>query len=209
MSTVSALLESRLAPPDIPDQPSTPAPAAALERTPAASATPRQLLLAAGGCLALDAAAALGAGDPQVAARALPAGLAIFLGTVLLTAPALVVAHQFLGLKAKPEELLRALSWGFVRCGVVALGLAPFALFFAATSSLWAVALCGSLFIAGLAGLSRADRELREVERGIGDAELERRRVGVMTLVVVGWATLSFLVALRITWDVARFVVGL
>ncbi len=209
MSSVSALLERRLTPPDILGESSSSVQTEAPDRAPPASATPRQLLLAAGGCLALDGAAALGAGDPQVAARALPAGLAIFLGTVLLTAPALVVAHQFLGLKARPEDLLRALSWGFVRCGVVALGLAPFALFFAATSSLWAVALCGSLFIAGLAGLSRADRELREVERGIGDAELERRRVGVMTLVVMGWATLSFLVALRITWDVGQFVVGL
>lgn len=161
-----------------------------------------EILSAAGGLLVLGAAAGLGAGDAGTALRAVPSPLAIGAGALLLTGPALVVGHQFLRLRARPADLVVALSRGFVRAGRLSLGLAAPMLFFSATTALWAplfVALVGGI---GAVGFGWTARWLQQTERAAGGAR------PAMELLVAAWTALTVCVALRLAWDVAALVAG-
>ncbi len=164
----------------------------------------QEALGALGGFAVLGLCAGLGAGDLATTARAVPSGLLVGTGALLLSGPALVVAHQFLRLEAPPEALVGALGRAFVQVGRLALGFSPFVLFFAATSGLagWIYVLV--LAGIGLLGLSLAGRDLVAAERGAGAPSLGRD--ARMALLTWTWAGLAGLVALRIGWDVAHFV---
>lgn len=158
----------------------------------------RVLLSAAAGWILAGVATGLGAPAPEIAARSVPAGLVVGLGALLLTGPALVVGHQFLGLSARPADLAAGLAEGFVRSGRFAAGFAPFLAFFALTTSLWlpAAALVGAL--AAIVALGRATAGLRR-------AEAPSAR---MDGLVLAWGALASLVTLRLALDVARAVLG-
>lgn len=167
---------------------------------------PGELLLAVGGFALLGLCAGIGAGDAGSAARAVTSGPLVGAGALVLTGPALVVAHQFLRLEARPELLVGALARGFVRAGALAAGLAPTALFFAVTSPLGLVTLAASLAAIGLLGLRSTAQALHAVEMARGDRDLLRD--ARMRALVFFWSGLCALIALRIGWDVAFFVVG-
>jgi hypothetical protein len=162
----------------------------------------QEVLLALAGLGALGLAAGLGSGDTTTALRAAPSALMIGMGSLVLTGPALVVGHQFLGLEARPEALAGALARGFAVAGRLALGLAPVMLFFSATSWLWSPVFCALLLGIGGVGFASTARRLREAE--CGDARGVHRIDGL----VLAWTGLAVLIALRIAWDVANFVVA-
>lgn len=142
--------------------------------------------------------AGLGSGELAVIVRVLPVAAAPLLGALLLTAPALIAMHQFLGLHARPEHMVVALSRALVVGGHVAGGLSPVALFFAATTGLWpqVIALGGSLV--GLATAATAARALHEAERTSGHLPSAR-----FSLLVAGWLGLGTLITLRLAADLA------
>lgn len=146
--------------------------------------------------------AAMGSADGSVVVAAAGAVVAPILGALMLTAPALVAIHQFLGLNAPPQRLVIALARAFVASGRIALGLVPLALFFSATSGLWPLVLGGAIAISGVAMAAVALVELRAIET----AEL------VMpprfALLLVGWCGLGVLIAIRIAFEVATAVEG-
>ena len=146
------------------------------------------------------AAAALGSADATVVARALPALAAPALGALVLTAPALLAVHQFLGLAAAPERLVAALAHAVVAAGRVALGLVPVVLFFAATSTLWPLALGAAVAVPGIAMACVALVGLRDAENA---ALVMPPR---FALLLVGWAGLALLIALRIAISMAELV---
>jgi hypothetical protein len=161
----------------------------------------REIVGALGGMVLFGLCAGLGAGDVEVTARVLPAHVGPLLGALLLTAPALLVVHQFLGLQARPGDLVAALAHGVVGAGRVAAGLAPVALFFAATTSLWVVAIALGGLLIGLAAAATAAHALCEAEWARGSAAAPRFRalLGV-------WLVLGGLICLRLAVDVARFI---
>ncbi len=148
------------------------------------------------------ASAALGAAEPAVVVRALPALAAPAIGAVVLTAPALLALHQFLGLDAAPERLVLALSRAVVAGGRIALGLVPVMLFFAATSTLWPVALAAAVAIPGLAMACVALLGLRDAET---EALIMPPR---FALLLVAWAGLSLAIAVRIAVSMADLVLA-
>lgn len=148
------------------------------------------------------AAAALGSADATVVARALPALAAPALGALVLTAPALLAVHQFLGLAAAPERLVAALAHAVVAAGRIALGLVPVVLFFAATSTLWPIALAAAVAVPGIAMACVAIMGLRDAETA---ALLMPPR---FALLLIGWASLALLVALRIAVSMADLVIA-
>src|SRR5688572_24939495 len=95
--------------------PEAPSPAAPSGVAP----TPGELLSAVLGFALLGLAAGLGSGDTGESVRAIPSGLLAGGGALVLTGPALVVAHQFLGLGGRPEALVAALGRGFTTAGTV------------------------------------------------------------------------------------------
>ena len=151
---------------------------------------------------ALGLMAALGSADLGGAARVLPTALVVDLGALVLTGPALLVGHQYLGLEAPVPKLAAVLAQVFCRAGTIALGLAPALLFFAATSGL-APGL-HLLFLAGIATFALADvwTGLRDVERSVTVADetdrARRLRDARMQLLVLGWVVLTSLVGLRL-----------
>lgn len=170
---------------------------------PAAPVSIPRLLGAIGSFALLGLVAGLGSGDAPTAARALPAAWMVGGGALLLTGPALVVAHQFLRLEARPDRLVLVLADTFTRAGHVALGLVPAMLLFSATSSLWAVVFALFLAAIGVFGLAHAVRALMAVEEA-GDL----RRHATMGALTLGWSALVVLIAARLAWDVAGFVLG-
>lgn len=129
-------------------------------------------------------------GDDPVAAA--PAAAVTAGGMLLLTVPALLVAHQYLRLSAAPASLLGELARTFVRCGELALGALPVVLLFAATSALGGPV--ATLVLAGLAGMgfTLATRRLVRAEaRADGSAWR-------MSVLAVGWCALAAMVGLRI-----------
>lgn len=166
----------------------------------------REVALAAVGFAALGACAAIGAPAAAEGLRTVPSGLMVPVGALVLTGPALVVAHQFLRLEARPEALAGALAGGFCRAGGLALGLAPTMLFFGATTTLWAVVLSAILAMTGLFGFVWTARRLDDVERTAGPVDWTR--VARMQMLIAGWTGLCALVALRLAWNVAGFVAG-
>ncbi len=158
----------------------------------------RALATAVGGFLVAGLAAGLGASATEVAVRAVPAGLAVGLGALVLTGPALVVGHQYLGLAARPVDLAASLADGFVRAGRCALGFSPVVLFFSLSTSLWMVAAAVVALASGAVGLGWGGAALR-------GAESPSMR---MDALVIAWSTLASLVALRLAVHVAFVVLG-
>lgn len=195
----------------------SPSPAATIHADAASVITMPGVIEVIGACgslALLGICAGLGAGEVALAARAVPAGLLVAAGSVVLTGPALVVAHQYQGLQADPQQLVSALSRGFVTCGEIALGLSPILLFFSATSGLWAALY--SLFVAGAGAfggavtarqLLRAEAAARPAGAELTDHADLTARAGMGGL-VLAWSTLAALIALRIGWGMAAFVAG-
>lgn len=142
---------------------------------------------AIGGFSALGLATAV-SGPVEVAAAS-PAGLVTAVGVLLLTAPALVVGHQYLGMKAAPAALLGALVDAFARAGAIALGAAPAVLWLGVMSDLAPLAGRLALVGAGSFGLLRA-------MGGLVDAE--RRAGGSALALATAWGGLAAIVALRL-----------
>jgi hypothetical protein len=118
--------------------------------------------------------------------------VASLLGAVLLTTPALLAIHQFLGLAAKPESTVAALAYALVVGGRVAAGLAPACLFFAATTQLWPFLLAIGLAVPGLTTAVVAVASLRRAE-GTPSSRF--------AVLLAGWTVLTTLIALRIAFD--------
>ena len=85
--------------------------------------------LVLGACFALGRSLRTG-GDVPLAAVFGTLGAQV--GGLCFAIPSLLVLHPFLGMRARPEALLRALAWAAVRHGRLALALAPIALLFCA-----------------------------------------------------------------------------
>jgi len=120
-----------------------------------------------------------------------------------LTAPALIAVHQFLRLGAAPEQLAAALGRALIHAGRVAGGLAVVVLFFAATTRLATPMLAVALAGVGVFTSATACVELTAVER-----RAARVVAPAFTLLLIGWLSLSWLVALRVGADVAMWVLG-
>ncbi|MCB9677438.1 MAG: hypothetical protein H6737_20185 [Alphaproteobacteria bacterium] len=151
----------------------------------------------------LGLCAALGSADIAGASRILPAALVVDLGALVLTGPALLVGHQYLGLDAPVPSLAGVLAHAFCRAGAVALGLCPALLFFAATSGLAPGLLVLSLAGIAFMGLSDAFTGLRAAEVAAGDPKSRVVRDAKMQLLVVGWMVLTALVGLRLGFHLA------
>lgn len=162
----------------------------------------RQIVGAAATMGLVAVTAALGSASIDVVVAASSAVVAPILGALVLTAPALVAIHQFLGLDAAPQRLVIALARAFVTSGRVALGLVPVALFFAATSTLWPLVLAGAIATSGIAMAAVALVELRHMET---TALVMPPR---LALLLVGWCGLGVLIAIRIAFEVAVSVGG-
>jgi len=177
----------------------------------------RDAALGLGGFVLLGAAAGLGSGDPLVAVRAVPSVLAVVVGANLLTGPALLVAHQLARLQAPPEEIVGILVRGVARRGYLAAGLSPAVLFFSITTQHWIAVLVGAGLALAVVGLAAAESRLRQAENApwidgsATDADVyasPRVRADLMGLLVGGWVLLTFLVGVRLAFDVARLVLG-
>ena len=102
-------------------------------------------------------------------------------GAVVMTTPTLLVAHQYLGLSAKPGAVLGAVIASLSKTGGLALWLAPVLLFFAASGTVWATIYWIAVLWLGVVGLCGAV---------MGLSELEERWTSGATL-ALGWAVLS------------------
>jgi len=150
----------------------------------------RSLAVATTGFAALGLVAGLGSDDP---ASTIPAALLVDVGALALTAPALLVLHQYLGLEASPADLASAMGTAYVRAGNLALGLTPFLLFFSATSGLAAGLFALLLAVVGGSALIVA-------AKGMVAAHDDRTRLGVLKLrgLLLTWCGLTVLIGLRI-----------
>lgn len=181
--------------------------AAGVAADPPAEAPPfPRLLTALGGLFALGIVTGLGTGTVSGVTGFAPAGLVVGAGSIALATPPLVVAHQLLQLRARPDEIAAVLARGLARLGQLAGGLVPLVLLFAATSGLAPILAPLALYGAGALALSSTSRELIALESGSGVEDLAR--AGRMGLLVVGWAGLVVLIALRLSVDVGRFALG-
>ena len=155
-----------------------------------------KVLGALGGFGVLGLCAALGTDAPADAARAISTSLLVDAGALVLTAPALLVLHQYLGLNARPADLVAALARAFVGAGGIALGLAPAMLLFSATSGLALGVFVLLLLLVGGAGLRVAWRDLVAAEAdGLTVDGVKMRGL------VLAWAVLATAIAARIGWD--------
>ena len=164
--------------------------------------TARDLSAALLGLVALGAAAALGSEPGASALRLAPSVLMVDLAAMILTAPALIAAHQFLRLAASPEELAAGLGRALIDGGRIAGALALVVLFFAATTDLAIVALLAALLAVGVFTSVTACVELSAAERRAGDV------AGFFPLLLIGWLVLSWMIALRVGVDVSGWVLG-
>lgn len=162
--------------------------------------TPLEMGRAALGFAALGLCASLGSDSLASASQTAPSGLIVQAGAMLLTGPALLVGHQFLGLEASVPSLVDAMARAFVRTGTVALGLVPAVLFFSATSGLAPVLFGLAMFGMGLNGLFDAIRGMGQAEREAGAESGRTLRDAKMQLLAVGWAVLTGLIGLRIAF---------
>ena len=154
-----------------------------------------RVVLALGAMLLFALCAGLGTGEPAVAVRVLPIIVAPLFGAMLLTAPALFAMHQFLGLHARPETMVIALSRALVVGGHVAAGLSPTALFFAATTGLWPYVVAFGGALVGIAAATTAARALHQAECAGGQPSSR------FSLLVSAWLVLGTLVSLRLAAD--------
>lgn len=157
------------------------------------------------GLIGLGAAAGLGAFDLGVGLRLIPSVLLVELGSLALTTPALLALHQFLGLDASVEDLASALARALIRGGQVAAGLAITVLGFAVTTDLAIPALVGALLavgvfttVVGCVELSAVERRAKQRSSSLDDPRF--------SLLLLGWAILSWAIALRIGVHVAQWV---
>lgn len=162
--------------------------------------TPLEMGRAALGFTALGVCAALGASSAQSAAGLAPNGLIVQAGALVLTGPALLVGHQFLGLEASVPSLVDAMARAFVRTGTVALGLVPAVLFFSATSGLAPVLFGLAMVGMGANGLLDAMLGMRDAERAAGDDKGRGLREAKIQLLALGWAVLAGLIGIRIAF---------
>ncbi len=156
-----------------------------------------RVLTGMAGLLALGAVASIGGHGALV--HVAPSGLWIGAGSLVLTAPALLVAHQFLGLDAAPDEVVAVLGETVARGGRLALGLVPFQAFFSATTTrgpgLFALALAG----VGLAALAFAGRHVVDAERRATTNLAQRARAHFL---VLAWGVWTLAVGVRLAWAV-------
>jgi hypothetical protein len=188
-------------PPGLPAAPAHWRPSSPLNAPASTPSVPR-VLASLAAMLLLACAAALGAADAELMLRASPALVVPTLGAVVLTAPALLAVHQFLGLDAAPERMIAALARAVDHGGRIALGLVPLALFFAVTTGLWPLVLAAAVVLPGLAMTAVALLGLREAETA---AEVMPPR---FALLLVGWAVLWLAIAVRICVSMAQLVIG-
>lgn len=161
----------------------------ALPAPPVALPSPAELALGLAGYTLLGVVGGLGGADPVSAA---PSAVVSAGGMLLLTVPALLVAHQYLRLAAPPAAMLAEILRTFVRLGEVALGAVPALVLFSATS-----ALGGPLSVLLLAGLATLGFTL--VLHRLTRAEaLADGRPRTMSVLAIAWCGLSGLVGLRL-----------
>jgi hypothetical protein len=156
------------------------------------------------GLLALGLCAGLGSGSVEVALRAVPSALLVAVGTAVLTGPALLVVHPFVGLDASPAALISSVHRGFCVAGRVALGLSPVMLFLAATSGWWSLAYPALALLGGTLGLGTAAAELMRAEPADGAAAVLTR--GKSAALALGWGVLAAMIGVRLSVQVASFV---
>jgi hypothetical protein len=155
----------------------------------AVSVGPGGVVAAGAGLLALGASVAVGAGSLDATVRMAPLLVGPAFGAVLLTTPALVVAHQFLRIGTRASDLADVLGRAMVRVGQVGWGFAPVSLLFAVTApGSWPVLFLGDGLLLGAVGLAHAGRDL---------VRLDRKSVA-WEVAVVGWALLTLVVAVRL-----------
>lgn len=159
-----------------------------------------RVLVAVAAMAGAGVAAGLGSGELDVAARAGAVLMGPALGATVLTAPALLAVHQFLGLHGRPERLVAALARALVAGGRVALGLVPVALFFAATSGLWAMAMAAVVAVPAFVMIAVALVDLQAAEHA--SAPTTPR----FTALVLAWAVLAAAIGGRLVVSVATYV---
>jgi hypothetical protein len=142
----------------------------------------------------LPIAGSLGSGAWGGALSNAPALAALVVVPVLLTAPALLIGHAFLGNKANAWSLVRAMAVGATAMGTLALGLTPIVIFFALTTPGGEVASAAALVGSLGCGLRRSWKLMR--------AEMPARAQGLPwfthALLVDCWAILTGLIGLRV-----------
>jgi hypothetical protein len=152
------------------------------------------------GLLAMMGAASLGHSAHPMGGVGVSA-LAGAAGATLLTGPALVVVHQFLGMHAEPTNLVHALGQGFVDAGRIAMGLTPVVLLLGLTSRLALPVAAVGLVGLGALTLLLTYRRLQAAERS-APASTWASRHG-MALLATAWSTLCALIAVRIALGIA------
>jgi hypothetical protein len=147
-----------------------------------------EVLTAAGGLLALGATVAVGSGGADIG-RVSPSVVLSTIGALVLTAPAVVVGHQYLRVDTPVSAVVDRIAAGLGAGGRLAWGIVPVALFFAATAPgswrLVLAALCGGV-VAVLLGRA-----------AVG---LDRLAPGRATwrLAVVAWVAVTLAIGLRL-----------
>ena len=116
-------------------------------------------------------------------------------GTVAMTTPTLLVAHQYAALSARPAAVLAVVLSSLARTGGLALWLSPVLLFFAASSGVWAVIFWVAMLWLGLVGLSCA---------ALGVVALEDEQWATGRLLALGWSGLSCAVGIHLTLTMFR-----
>lgn len=147
---------------------------------------------ALGGYALLGVIAALGGAE---GASQAPVSAVSTVGALVLTVPALLVAHPFLSLRAAPEALLGAIARPFARVGDLALGLVPTLLLFRATSGLAPLLLAAMLVGLACLGFSLAVRHLVQAERS---ANPDYWAVARMSMLAWAWSGLALLIGARL-----------
>lgn len=163
------------------------------------------LLRALAGYTVLGLAASSGAAEGIIVLKASPVVLGIALLPLLLTAPALLVVHQFFGFKASPKAVIASLGSGAGEAGRLALGLAPIVLFLSLGSMPWGVVLGVSLCWAILRGLRATVGALRRAEELASvlpveapDPQKMARPASGITPLGLAWWLLVALMSLRL-----------
>lgn len=167
--------------------------------TPAAEAaradvapSPLELTRALLGYALLGIAGMLGDGAHGLSAS--PVALVSGAGMLLLTVPALVVAHQYLKLSASPAAIVGEIGRVFTRCGDLALGAVPALLLFSVTSGLGGFMLGALLTGVGALAFFVVIRRLFAAEMAASGG----RDWASMVVLTLGWAGLTSLVGLRL-----------
>ncbi len=153
----------------------------------------RRVLTGAAGFLVLSL---VGAVQPTGLSWAdAPGGLWAGPGALVLTGPALLVAHQFLALRAAPDQIVGQLAEALARAGSLAWGLVPLQLFFTVSTGRGPGVLALLLAGVGAAGLIWTSRHLLDQERAADAGAAEMARAHVL---VLAWSSLTALIGLRI-----------